>query len=129
MKNLLTRPVFIFFESQLCPESHLTAFFFKDEYSARVLMRRPVEAHVTRLSPAAVRAIWANLSIELLYATNDDEERFSIQAHPALVRNLTVQAADPPLGYPVFASAPVEERTFTLPATNADRWLADKIGV
>jgi len=33
---------------------------------------------------------------------NDDEERYSIQAHKVLLRNLTVQAADPPLGYPIY---------------------------
>ena len=50
---------------------------------------------------------WANLSLELLYFTNDDEERYSIQAHPTILRNLTVQAADPPLGYPIFSSHPI----------------------
>lgn len=57
-----------------------------------------------KLNAEAVRGQWANLSWELLYATNDDEERYSIQTHPALLRNLTVQAADPPLGYPVYSS-------------------------
>lgn len=59
---------------------------------------------VGKLNAEAVRGQWANLSWELLYATNDDEERYSIQAHLALLRNLTVQAADPPLGYPVYSS-------------------------
>ena len=36
------------------------------------------------------------------YLANDDEERYSIQAHKVLLRNLTVQAADPPLGYPIY---------------------------
>ncbi|TPX32959.1 hypothetical protein SeLEV6574_g08423 [Synchytrium endobioticum] len=47
---------------------------------------------------------WANLSFELLYLTNDDDERYSIQAHEALFRNIITQAADPPLGYPVWYS-------------------------
>lgn len=61
-------------------------------------------APVGKLNSEAVRGQWASLALELLYFTNDDEERYSIQAHPVLLRNLTIQAADPPLGYPVFAS-------------------------
>lgn len=56
------------------------------------------------LSSESVQSQWSSLALELLYFTNDDEERYSIQAHPAILRNLTVQAADPPLGYPVYAS-------------------------
>ena len=44
---------------------------------------------------------------ELLYLTNDDEERYSIQAEERILRNLTVQAADPPLGYFIYSSAPI----------------------
>ena len=47
-----------------------------------------------------------SLILELLYLTNDDEERYSIQAEERLLRNLTVQAADPPLGYFIFSSKP-----------------------
>ena len=63
--------------------------------------------YVGQVCAEGVRGQWANLSWELLYATNDDEERYSIQAHPVLLRNLTVQAADPPLGYPIYSSAPL----------------------
>ena len=63
--------------------------------------------YIGSLSDQAVRATWANLNLELLYMTNDDEERYSIQAHPSLLRNLTTQAADPPLGYPIYASPTV----------------------
>ena len=63
------------------------------------------------LNSELVRAQWANLSLELLYMTNDDEERYSIQAHAAVLRNLTVQAADPPLGYPIFSSEPISVPT------------------
>ena len=49
---------------------------------------------------------------ELLYLTNDDEERYSIQAEERLLRNLTVQAADPPLGYFIFSSQPVYKTGF-----------------
>ena len=60
--------------------------------------------HIGTLNPAAVQAVWSDLSLELLYLTNDDEERYSIQAHPSLLRNLTIQAADLPLGYTVYSS-------------------------
>lgn len=36
--------------------------------------------------------------------TNDDEERYSIQAHDFILRNLTIQSSDPPLGYAVYNS-------------------------
>lgn len=70
-------------------------------------MLQELSVHIGKLNAEAVRGQWANLSWELLYATNDDEERYSIQAHPLLLRNLTVQAADPPLGYPIFSSKPL----------------------
>lgn len=76
-------------------------------YTARVLVLQELPVHIGKLNAEAVRGQWANLSWELLYATNDDEERYSIQAHPLLLRNLTVQAADPPLGYPIFSSKPL----------------------
>lgn len=76
-------------------------------YTGRVLSLQEQLVHVGRLNGEGVRGQWANLSWELLYATNDDEERYSIQAHPFLLRNLTVQAADPPLGYPIYSSVPL----------------------
>ncbi|XP_020842141.1 pecanex-like protein 4 isoform X1 [Phascolarctos cinereus] len=76
-------------------------------YTGRVLTLQELLVQVGKLNAEAVRGQWANLSWELLYATNDDEERYSIQAHPVLLRNLTVQAADPPLGYPVYSSTPL----------------------
>ncbi|ERE74191.1 putative pecanex-like protein [Cricetulus griseus] len=76
-------------------------------YTSRVLVLQELLVHIGKLNSEAVRGQWANLSWELLYATNDDEERYSIQAHPLLLRNLTVQAADPPLGYPIFSSKPL----------------------
>ncbi|KAJ8411731.1 hypothetical protein AAFF_G00153690 [Aldrovandia affinis] len=76
-------------------------------YTGRVLTLQEMLVQVGRLNREGVRGQWANLSWELLYATNDDEERYSIQAHPVLLRNLTVQAADPPLGYPIYSSTPL----------------------
>lgn len=81
--------------------------FFQNTYSSRTLTLQPVIAGIGRLNAEVVRGQWANLALELLYMTNDDEERYSIQAHPVVLRNLTVQAADPPLGYPIFSSKPI----------------------
>ena len=50
------------------------------------------------------RAIWANLNMELIYYTNANDERFSIQAEKDILRNLLVHLAEIPLGYPVYAS-------------------------
>lgn len=76
-------------------------------YSSRLLTLQEEMVYIGRLNSEAVKGQWANLSLELLYFTNDDEERYSIQAHPTILRNLTVQAADPPLGYPIFSSHPI----------------------
>lgn len=76
-------------------------------YTGRVLTLQELLIQLGKLNTEAVRGQWANLAWELLYATNDDEERYSIQAHPLLLRNLTVQAAEPPLGYPIYSSKPL----------------------
>ncbi len=34
-----------------------------------------------RLNRELVRSLWASLSLELLYLTNDDDERYSIQVN------------------------------------------------
>ncbi|XP_072127348.1 pecanex-like protein 4 isoform X1 [Mobula birostris] len=81
-------------------------------YTGRVLSLQEMLLHVGRLNAEAIRGQWANLSWELLYATNDDEERYSIQAHPVLLRNLTVQSANPPLGYPIYSSPPIHVSLF-----------------
>ncbi|RDD42993.1 Pecanex-like protein 4 [Trichoplax sp. H2] len=73
-------------------------------YTTRLLTLQDVLIHVGILSSECIQSQWSSLALELLYFTNDDEERYSIQAHQAILRNLTVQAADPPLGYPVYAS-------------------------
>ncbi|XP_078350491.1 pecanex-like protein 4 [Oculina patagonica] len=79
----------------------------KGTYTSRVLTKQEIMAPVGRLNGECVRDQWASLALELLYFTNNDEERYSIQAHPTLLRNLTIQAADPPLRYPVYSSGAV----------------------
>ena len=36
--------------------------------------------------------------------TNDDDERYSIQANKYTLRNITIQSSEPPLGYSVYNS-------------------------
>ena len=60
--------------------------------------------HIGQLNSEAVHALWCNLNLDMIYLTNDDDERYSIQAHPSLLRNLITQAADSPLGYPRYSS-------------------------
>eukprot|EP01012_Entosiphon_sulcatum_P008198 TRINITY_DN14365_c0_g1_i1.p1 TRINITY_DN14365_c0_g1~~TRINITY_DN14365_c0_g1_i1.p1 ORF type:complete len:1176 (+),score=157.13 TRINITY_DN14365_c0_g1_i1:52-3579(+) len=72
-------------------------------YRAKWLSRKPLEFQVGELNGEVVRGLWSSLGLELLYFTNDDEERYSIQSHPQLLRNTCVHAAEPPLGYPVYS--------------------------
>lgn len=58
---------------------------------------------VGELRPEVVQSIWASSSLELRYFTNDDDERYSIQAHPTLLRNMIVQTSE----YPIFVSPPL----------------------
>lgn len=90
---------------------HSGTVCLQNTYHGRVLSRHPVMAHMGSLNQEMVRALWSSLSLELLYMTNDDEERYSIQAHPVILRNLTIQSADPPLGYPIYASPPISVPT------------------
>ena len=73
-------------------------------YRSHMLTLRPCMVNVGRLNSEVVRSMWASLSWELLYLTNDDDERYSIQAEERLLRNLSVEVADPPLGYPSYTS-------------------------
>ncbi|XP_028396003.1 pecanex-like protein 4 [Dendronephthya gigantea] len=76
-------------------------------YTSHLLTKQELALYTGTLNSEAVNGQWSSLAFELLYLTNDDEERYSIQAHPVLLRNLTMQAADPPLGYAVYSSGPV----------------------
>ena len=99
-------------------------------YRSRILSLKNCDVNVGRLNKEVVKSLWASLSLgehitylatslheivmvfvmsELLYLTNDDEERYSIQAEERLLRNLTVQAADPPLGYFIYSSKPISK--------------------
>ena len=72
--------------------------------AVRLLTRKLCPFKIARISSEAVMGIWANLVLEMLYITNDDDERYSIQAHEMLLRNITIQLAHPPFGYPIWVS-------------------------
>eukprot|EP00050_Salpingoeca_kvevrii_P017787 m.68246 g.68246 ORF g.68246 m.68246 type:complete len:1133 (+) comp7726_c0_seq2:492-3890(+) len=74
---------------------------------SHLLSTQKIAIRVGALNPETVRGIWASLNMELLFMSNDDEERYSIQAHRIILRNLMIQTAEPPLGYPIFSAAPL----------------------
>ena len=47
---------------------------------SHLLTLRDCDVSVGRLNPEVVKGLWASLNFELLYLTNDDDERYSIQA-------------------------------------------------
>jgi hypothetical protein len=55
--------------------------------------------YLFRLDSCAVQAVWNNLRFELLFAANDNDERYSIQTHEAMLRNLLVEGCEEPYGY------------------------------
>ncbi|OAJ37077.1 hypothetical protein BDEG_21146 [Batrachochytrium dendrobatidis JEL423] len=65
--------------------------------SIRMLQKRSKCAvQLGMINGEAVRGIWANLVFELLYLTNDDDERYSIQAHES---SQHLRHLDIPYGY------------------------------
>lgn len=81
---------------------------FRSVYKSRLLTLRECDVSIGRLNAEVVKGLWASLNFELLYLTNDDDERYSIQAEERLLRNLTVQVADAPLGYTIHSSKPLK---------------------
>ena len=75
-------------------------------YAHRLILGQGKEStfSVFQFRREVIRGIWANLNMELLYYTNANDERFSIQAEKDILRNLLVQLAEIPLGYPVYSS-------------------------
>jgi hypothetical protein len=69
---------------------------------------RSEAATLSSLSPAVASGVWSQLVMEMLFVTNDDDERYSIQSNEALLRNIMVQSAEPPFGYPIFLSGPTD---------------------
>lgn len=76
----------------------------RGRYSSLTLERSVLQFHYLTLLTTPIHSIWSSLIVELLYFANDDDERYSIQAHEFLLRNLMVQSSEPPFGYPVYNS-------------------------
>lgn len=57
---------------------------------------------IGQVRSSVLESLWASCAFELRYLANDDDERYSIQAHPTLFRNLAVQSAE----YPIYVSPP-----------------------
>jgi hypothetical protein len=72
--------------------------------SVRLLTMQSCPVNIARINSEAIMGFWANLVLEMLYITNDDDERYSIQAHETLLRNIIIQLASPPFGYPIWIS-------------------------
>ena len=81
--------------------------YIKKQLSIRRMAQHETDMYVFQADEVIVRSVWANLRFELLYATNDDDERYSIQTHPKLLRNLWVEACEQPYGYPSYCSGTV----------------------
>lgn len=51
-----------------------------------MLTLKDMDIFICLINRSVVDAIWSSLSFELFYLTNDDEERYSIQAHQYIFR-------------------------------------------
>ena len=45
---------------------------------------------LVKIDEFIIVGLWASLALELLYLTNDDDERYSIQAEERILRNKNV---------------------------------------
>lgn len=81
-----------------------TLNYSKKTLSVKRLARAESNLYLFYADEVIVRSVWNNLHFEMLYAANDDNERYSIQTHPTLLRNLWVEACDVPFGYPSYMS-------------------------
>jgi hypothetical protein len=68
------------------------------------LAKSETDLYIFKADETILKSVWNNLRFELLYATNDNDERYSIQTHPTLLRNLWVEACEEPFGYPSYQS-------------------------
>ena len=77
------------------------------KYSNHTLTLKPQLVHVASLQPESLRGMWSSQLFELLFLKNEEEERYSVQQEEHVLRNISTQAGDAPVGYPVFSSAPL----------------------
>ena len=76
-------------------------------YYNHTLTLKPQLVHVAALQPESLRGMWSSQLFELLFLKNEEEERYSVQQEEHVLRNISTQAGDAPVGYPVFSSAPL----------------------
>lgn len=71
----------------------------------KLTWREAVEkkVNVARLNRESFEAIASATVMDLEYFANSDEERYSIQQHEEMLRNLVVQLTE----YPVYVSSPL----------------------
>lgn len=79
-------------------------FCFQREICSRTLSLQQIRSPIAELNNEVIKSIWSSTSLELLFMTNDDDERYSIQANKYSLRNITIQSSEPPLGYSVYNS-------------------------
>ncbi|KAI6654664.1 hypothetical protein LOD99_1058 [Oopsacas minuta] len=77
------------------------------KYYNYTLTLKPQLVHVASLQPESLHGMWSSQLFELLYLKNEEEERYSVQQEEHILRNISTQAGDYPIGYPVFSSAPL----------------------
>lgn len=78
--------------------------FLKKSISSRTLSLQQIRSPIARLNSEVVKSTWSSTNMELLFMTNDDDERYSIQANHLTLRNITIQSSEPPLGYCIYNS-------------------------
>lgn len=66
----------------------------KKMLAVKRLAKNETAMYMFSLETHAVQAVWNNLRFELLFATNDNDERYSIQTHQYLLRNLLVEGCE-----------------------------------
>lgn len=69
---------------------------------------KKLNCHIFEFNKDVINGIWGNLLFELYYATNDDDERYSIQTHKLFLRNIIIEMAEEPLGYAPFYSGQID---------------------
>ena len=58
-----------------------------------------------------IRALWSNDEKNIIFYSQQDNERISIQHNDVLLNNMIMQAADIPVGYPAYTSEIIDSYT------------------
>jgi hypothetical protein len=71
-------------------------------YVGVVCVLRPREWKVSILDSTTWQSLSTSMFSSFYYYGIDDDERYSIQTHPLMLRNMIAQSLAPPLGYPAY---------------------------